>query len=591
MTLDALLDGKMLREYQAEQTSLLREQAYITQIKSLEEFRNKLKDGDQCPLCGSYTHPFSIEGTPVPDEIEEKLASLEALITKAEVQIDSIKKLQDTEISDQAKLHTKEKAEGVALYDKKTAEKTSYELEENLKTLRINFKALKVSTSEKLTPLGITNIPEKNISSLLEQLQLRQKNWIDHTQRKSQMEKSLNSINSDIEKLEAVINIQLSNLKDNQKKLTDKKNEYTSTIKDRKELYGEKQPDHEEKQLNKAILIAEKEERNARILHASIQKDLTSHQTQLGTLTERIKKRNPILNKYETEFLTDLKLKGFIDEVHFKNAKLTAEERTQLALQAEQLNNTKVKFETLQKDQQQALDTELAKKVTDSTLEDLKDQAKIYAEKIGALRDSNFEIMHKLKANDIALAQRKKKEDKILKQQKEFLRWDNLHDLIGSSDGKKYRTFAQGLTFELMVSHANQQLTKMTDRYLLIRDKVQPLELNVVDNYQAGEIRSIKNLSGGESFIISLVLALGLSKMSSQKVRVDSLFLDEGFGSLDDDALDTALETLSSLQQDGKLIGVISHVSALKERINTQLKIAPTSGGRSTIQGPGTVRH
>ncbi|MFA5699710.1 MAG: SbcC/MukB-like Walker B domain-containing protein, partial [Desulfuromonas sp.] len=153
--------------------------------------------------------------------------------------------------------------------------------------------------------------------------------------------------------------------------------------------------------------------------------------------------------------------------------------------------------------------------------------------------------------------------------------------------GKKYRNFAQGLTFELMVSHANRQLEKMTDRYLLIRDEQQPLELNVIDNYQAGEIRSTRNLSGGESFTVSLTLALGLSKMASRKVRVDSLFLDEGFGTLDEESLDTALETLAGLQQDGKLIGVISHVSALKERISAQIQVTPQTGGRSQISGPG----
>jgi len=130
----------------------------------------------------------------------------------------------------------------------------------------------------------------------------------------------------------------------------------------------------------------------------------------------------------------------------------------------------------------------------------------------------------------------------------------------------------------------------MTDRYLLIRDEQQPLELNVVDNYQAGEIRSTRNLSGGESFIVSLTLALGLSKMASRKVRVDSLFLDEGFGTLDEETLETALETLSGLQQDGKLIGVISHVSAMKERIRTQINITPVSGGRSVLSGPGCTK-
>lgn len=141
-----------------------------------------------------------------------------------------------------------------------------------------------------------------------------------------------------------------------------------------------------------------------------------------------------------------------------------------------------------------------------------------------------------------------------------------------------------------MVSHANRQLVKMSDRYLLIRDAQQPLELNVIDNYQAGEIRSTKNLSGGESFIVSLTLALGLSKMASRKVRVDSLFLDEGFDTLDEESLDTALEALAGLQHDGKLIGVISHVSAMKERISAQIQVTPQTGGKSQISGPGCGR-
>ncbi|NLG10044.1 MAG: hypothetical protein GX562_00720 [Coriobacteriaceae bacterium] len=104
------------------------------------------------------------------------------------------------------------------------------------------------------------------------------------------------------------------------------------------------------------------------------------------------------------------------------------------------------------------------------------------------------------------------------------------------------------------------------------------------------DTRSTKNPSGGESFIVNLSLALGLSQMASRKVRVDSLFLDEGFGTLDDDALDTALETLTALQQDGKLIGVISHMLALKERISTQIQVTPQTGGRSLILGPRCAR-
>jgi exonuclease SbcC len=188
------------------------------------------------------------------------------------------------------------------------------------------------------------------------------------------------------------------------------------------------------------------------------------------------------------------------------------------------------------------------------------------------------------------LEQQAKKSEQLTRiavQKKVCEQWDALHQLIGSSDGRKYRNFAQGLTFEAMVVYANHQLRRMSDRYLLVRDKNQPLELNVIDNYQAGEVRSTRNLSGGETFIVSLALSLGLSQMASRNVQVDSLFLDEGFGTLDEDALDTALDTLGSLQQEGKLIGVISHVAALKDRISTQIEVIPQSGGRSIIVGPG----
>ena len=182
----------------------------------------------------------------------------------------------------------------------------------------------------------------------------------------------------------------------------------------------------------------------------------------------------------------------------------------------------------------------------------------------------------------------------IAKQTEALAVWQKLHQLIGSSDGKKYRNFAQGLTFDVLIGHANVQLAKMSDRYVLVRDNDQPLELNVLDNYQGSEIRTTKNLSGGEGFIVSLALALGLSNMASgqagRNLTVDSLFLDEGFGTLDADSLDVALATLTNLRQEGKLIGIISHVEALKESIPTQIKVTKGSGGHSTLSGAGCRR-
>lgn len=169
--------------------------------------------------------------------------------------------------------------------------------------------------------------------------------------------------------------------------------------------------------------------------------------------------------------------------------------------------------------------------------------------------------------------------------------YHTLNHLIGSADGKKYRNFAQRLTLETLLFEANAILGKMSDRYLLTAsdDPKNILGIEVIDRYQADKIRQSKNLSGGESFIISLSLALGLSCMSSQNMQIDSLFLDEGFGTLDEDALDIALSTLGEIQATGKTIGVISHINTLKERISTQIYVQKQAGGKSVLTGAGVV--
>jgi exonuclease SbcC len=180
--------------------------------------------------------------------------------------------------------------------------------------------------------------------------------------------------------------------------------------------------------------------------------------------------------------------------------------------------------------------------------------------------------------------------DAVERHKELFTHYDRLNTLIGSHDGKKFRNFAQGLTFELLLSHANRHLETLTGRYLLSPDPGKPLEIAVVDLYQAGQVRSAKNLSGGESFLVSLALSLGLSSIASRKVQVDSLFLDEGFGTLDEQTLETALDALGALRNQGKLVGIISHVGALQERIPVRISVVPLTGGMSRLEGPGCLR-
>lgn len=156
--------------------------------------------------------------------------------------------------------------------------------------------------------------------------------------------------------------------------------------------------------------------------------------------------------------------------------------------------------------------------------------------------------------------------------------WGYLNSLIGSSTGDRFRKFAQGLTLDNLVWLANQQLNRLHGRYLLQRKASEALELEVVDTWQADAVRDTRTLSGGESFLVSLALALALSDLVSHKTRIDSLFLDEGFGTLDSETLDTALDALDALNASGKIIGVISHVEAMKDRIPVQIKVKKING-------------
>ncbi len=186
-------------------------------------------------------------------------------------------------------------------------------------------------------------------------------------------------------------------------------------------------------------------------------------------------------------------------------------------------------------------------------------------------------------------AQRKRQEafaSQVEGSRQEFARWDRLRALIGAADGSSFARFAQGLTLERLTVLANHHLAQLNPRYAMRRAKgteVGDLDLEIVDHYQAEVSRPMRSLSGGESFLASLALALGLSELASGHTTIESLFIDEGFGTLDSDTLETAMSALESLQARGKTIGVISHVPAMQERIPAQIKITKESGGCSRI--------
>lgn len=170
----------------------------------------------------------------------------------------------------------------------------------------------------------------------------------------------------------------------------------------------------------------------------------------------------------------------------------------------------------------------------------------------------------------------------IEKQEATHRLWAQLSDLIGSADGKKFRNYAQQFTLDVLLGYANLHLTELSRRYRLERIK-DTLALMVVDQDMGDELRSVHSLSGGESFLVSLALALGLASLSTNRVRVESLFIDEGFGSLDPETLSVAMNALDGLQAMGRKVGVISHVQEMTERISTRILVQRLAGGKSQV--------
>lgn len=210
-------------------------------------------------------------------------------------------------------------------------------------------------------------------------------------------------------------------------------------------------------------------------------------------------------------------------------------------------------------------------------------------ETIKKQQDENLDTERRLSAMEARLLQQAQNQATVEQIVKELAgkqlvaeRWAKLNKLIGSADGTKFKVIAQSYTLNLLLLHANKHLSYLSKRYKL-QQIPGTLGLQVIDCDMCDEIRTVYSLSGGESFLISLALALGLSSLSSNNLRVESLFIDEGFGSLDADSLRTAMEALEQLQMQGRKIGVISHVQEMSERISVQVQVHKKINGKSVL--------
>ncbi|MFP1825855.1 AAA family ATPase [Lonsdalea quercina] len=330
---------------------------------------------------------------------------------------------------------------------------------------------------------------------------------------------------------------------------------------------------------------AQEDERDLRLAQDQWQ----SGQSQLSRMTgerqslkQQRQRTENMLNEAESRFTDALRASPFDDESDFTRALLSEEIREKLIILKEQLNQRQQQADALHAQAEEKLTQHQAARPA-SLQENLvyADVLQMLAEldnmlKNGAQRQG--EIRQQLQSDQQWQDKQRTLLEEVARRRQQCEDWAQLNQLIGSQKGDKFRRFAQGLTLDHLVFLANRQLSRLHGRYLLQRKASDTLELQVVDTWQADATRDTRTLSGGESFLVSLSLALALSDLVSNKTRIDSLFLDEGFGSLDGDTLDSALDVLDNLNATGKSIGVISHVEAMKERIQVQIRVRKRNG-------------
>lgn len=314
------------------------------------------------------------------------------------------------------------------------------------------------------------------------------------------------------------------------------------------------------------------------------QNERQGQQQLLDDAHRRAKVQETALTEAEEGFAAALREAQFADEAAYREAAEWLPQREALAAEKQLLQQEFHTAERLLNFHRRDLEELQAGKLTDAKPEEL---AARLDELDGQRRQAEEEWAREkslLERDDDARNANRELEARLAPLREELHYWELLKTVLGGSK-ESFKRYAQQITFDLLIKSANQRLARLTDRYVLKQDRTSMLGLLVVDRWQDDEKgRSVSNLSGGESFIVSLALALGLAQMVGNDTQLDTLFLDEGFGTLDAEQLEKVLDALANLRADGKLIGIISHVEQLKERISQGIEITRHgNNGRSTI--------
>ena len=496
--------------------------------------RSKLKQGEPCYLCGSTFHPYK-------DRYENKIDVTKALLMEQKSKVEKLE--QDT-------IRMEKDIVQKATEIKKEQEYYNH-LEQEIKELIIDFNKYGICN------ISDSHIIEKYIKNIEAKIAVKQMKEIQECvllwQKKECQHKDIamkyNQIADDfllqyIENQKCKVEDMVAKRDRLAKSLDMETQKHELLVKD---LHEEK------KKYEESHIVYEK----AKAALASLE------QARFDTLGDL-----PI-DKAEKQFSID----NAISMLNISNSEF-------------QHNDTehKICLETLRMKTQDMINNEQVYLRLKNEIEGKEINIESLEKQFGDINQKIGELTKELELNK----KRKKYYNDLVKQRneqkKECIRWNELSDLIGDSTGKKFNKFAQSLTLSHLISFANIRLCDFTDRYTIVQKSDDTMSMAVEDRYQGGSLRAVHTLSGGESFLLSLALALGLSDLASNNTQIENLFIDEGFSTLDSETLETALSVIESFQvKCNKKVGIISHVEALKERIHPQIYITKQSGGISSL--------
>lgn len=599
--------GKLTIEALTQETLTLQKAYTLMASEKWEIHRANLTEGKPCPLCGSTTHPYHTDNR----QFEEATTELSQLL-KAKEDMLKQQQIQEKNLSGERKQNDGEVQTLQKQQEKLSGEIATYE--EEWKALIAQYPKIPKAEAELKSLLPIYENKAKDATGKLSQFNKIQKEIERLTQLKDKAvkdeaayESKASTIQNKAQENTSTCATKLaeqkaltSNLISQQKSKEEAyvkalqtwnsaKKEMEEWQEKYKQILNGEEPDAAEQRLtaakDEATKAADTQNENINKLKAELANSKGSHQTMLSqnkTMKENLLAKEKELDLWIEEYNKQLEEKSIEPSLIARNT------IWEMLHSAEDWNA--IRREKDEKEKAVASTTALYQSAEKAHQQHLEHQP---AQSRDALLAIQQEYQERSQRNELIAANArmqnhqeavkllgdKAEAQNLVTQEKDD--WTAITDAIGA-DGKTLRKIAQCYTLSFLIAHANQEIRKFNSRYELQQVK-HSLGIRVIDHDRADDIRDTTSLSGGETFIVSLGLALGLSALSSRNISFENLFIDEGFGTLDPDTLATVIDSLAMLQSSqGKKVGVISHTDTMSERITTQIRIIKNGNSGSS---------